>query len=93
MHPMLITDRDSQHALHRRQSRIGRIIQKSLDTDKDIIFGDHHLSHAASAFLVSPFDEAAILTADGVGEWCTTAWFVLLSVAMLGRIAAGGFFP
>ena len=56
--------------------RIGRIIQKSLDTDKDIIFGDHHLSHAASAFLVSPFDEAAILTADGVGEWCTTAWGV-----------------
>ncbi|MFA5137965.1 MAG: carbamoyltransferase [Elusimicrobiota bacterium] len=36
-------------------------------------FIKHHLSHAASAFLVSPFEEAAILTADGVGEWATTA--------------------
>lgn len=36
----------------------------------------HHLSHAASAFFVSPFDEAAIITADGVGEWATTAWGV-----------------
>ncbi len=38
-----------------------------------ISFSEHHLSHAASAFLVSPFDEAAVLTADGVGEWTTTA--------------------
>src|SRR5690606_16202530 len=37
-----------------------------------IYFNDHHLSHAASAFLVSPFDEAAILTVDGVGEWSTS---------------------
>ena len=37
-----------------------------------ILFGDHHLSHAASAFYPSPFEEAAILTADGVGEWATT---------------------
>ena len=36
-----------------------------------ILFGDHHLSHAASAFFPSPFDEAAILTLDGVGEWTT----------------------
>ena len=34
-----------------------------------IFFSDHHLSHAASAFFPSPFDEAVILTADGVGEW------------------------
>ena len=40
---------------------------------KAVLFGEHHLSHAASAFLVSPFDEAAILTADGVGEWTTTS--------------------
>lgn len=39
-----------------------------------ILFVDHHLSHAASAFYCSPFSAAAILTVDGVGEWTTTAW-------------------
>lgn len=39
--------------------------------ENQILFSEHHLSHAASAFLVSPFKEAAILTADGVGEWTT----------------------
>ena len=39
--------------------------------DKKILFGEHHLSHAASAFYPSPFKEAAILTVDGVGEWTT----------------------
>lgn len=38
-----------------------------------ILFVDHHLSHAASAFFASPFQEAAILTVDGVGEWTTAA--------------------
>ncbi len=37
-----------------------------------IFFSEHHLSHAASAFFPSPFDEAVVLTADGVGEWATT---------------------
>ena len=37
-----------------------------------LFFSDHHLSHASSAFFPSPFDEAIILTADGVGEWATT---------------------
>ena len=37
-----------------------------------LVFTDHHESHAASAFFPSPFDEAAILTLDGVGEWSTT---------------------
>ena len=41
-------------------------------SDKNIYFSDHHLSHAASAFYPSPFEEAIILTADGVGEWATT---------------------
>ena len=40
--------------------------------DKKIFFSDHHLSHAASAFFPSPFNEAIVLTADGVGEWATT---------------------
>ncbi len=38
-----------------------------------LLFTEHHLSHAASAFYVSPFEEAAILTIDGVGEWATTS--------------------
>jgi carbamoyltransferase len=41
-------------------------------SDSNIFFSDHHLSHAASAFFPSPFDEAVVLTADGVGEWATT---------------------
>ncbi len=41
-------------------------------SDENIFFSDHHLSHAASAFFPSPFHEAVILTADGVGEWATT---------------------
>ncbi len=41
--------------------------------DRQILFEDHHLSHAASAFYPSPFEEAAILTIDGVGEWTTAA--------------------
>jgi carbamoyltransferase len=41
-------------------------------SDNNIFFSDHHLSHAASAFYPSPFEEAVILTADGVGEWATT---------------------
>ena len=41
-------------------------------SDKNIFFSDHHLSHAASAFFPSPYDEAIVLTADGVGEWATT---------------------
>jgi len=41
-------------------------------SDENLFFSDHHLSHAASAFYPSPFDEAVVLTADGVGEWATT---------------------
>ncbi len=41
-------------------------------SDKNLYFSNHHLSHAASAFYPSPFEEAIILTADGVGEWATT---------------------
>ena len=43
----------------------------AIDEEK-IYFSEHHLSHAASAFFPSPFDEAIVLTADGVGEWATT---------------------
>ncbi len=40
--------------------------------EKKIYFSEHHMSHAASAYYPSPFDEAIVLTADGVGEWATT---------------------
>ena len=45
---------------------------KEYRSDENIFFSDHHLSHAASAFFPSPFKEAVVLTADGVGEWATT---------------------
>ena len=49
-------------------------IKKSLKGFKgDIIFPEHHLSHAAYSFYTSPFEESAILTTDGVGEWSTTS--------------------
>lgn len=52
---------------------IKNVIQKELNLKLDkILFCDHHMSHAASAFFASPFKEAAVLTVDGVGEWTTT---------------------
>lgn len=51
---------------------VKNLIMKKLDIETDkILFSDHHLSHAASSFFCSPFNEAAILTVDGVGEWTT----------------------
>jgi carbamoyltransferase len=47
-------------------------IDKDFKPNNKILFSEHHFSHAASAFYPSPFDEAVILTADGVGEWATT---------------------
>ena len=41
--------------------------------NEELLFSEHHLSHAASAFFPSPFDEAIVLTMDGVGEWATTS--------------------
>ncbi|HLV36097.1 MAG TPA: carbamoyltransferase [Spirillospora sp.] len=49
------------------------IIQREVGINLDrILFCDHHMSHAASAFFASPFKEAAVMTVDGVGEWTTT---------------------
>jgi carbamoyltransferase len=45
---------------------------ENFKNENKILFSEHHLSHAASAFYPSPFEEAVILTADGVGEWATT---------------------
>jgi len=53
---------------------IRHLIQNKLGVPGEkILFSEHHLSHAASSFLCSPFDEAAILTIDGVGEWTTAS--------------------
>ena len=46
-------------------------VDKNFDSNK-LMFGEHHFSHAASAFYASPFEEAVVLTLDGVGEWATT---------------------
>lgn len=51
-----------------------RVIQKEIGYDGDVLFTEHHESHAASAFYPSPFEEAAILTMDGVGEWATASY-------------------
>lgn len=51
-----------------------REIRRVLGFDGPIFFSDHHRSHAASAYYFSGYDEAAIFTADGVGEWATTSY-------------------
>jgi carbamoyltransferase len=59
------------------QKRLLRQSLQEIDPDVDwearLLFTDHHQSHAASAFFASPFEEAAVLTLDGVGEWTTTS--------------------
>ena len=50
-----------------------QILRRELGYEGEILFGEHHLSHAASAFYSSPYRRAAILTIDGVGEWATSA--------------------
>src|SRR3990170_8069901 len=52
------------------------LIRKELKFEGKIIFPEHHESHAASAFFPSPYQEAAFLTMDGVGEWVTTSYGV-----------------
>ncbi len=52
------------------------LISKELNYKGKILFPEHHESHAASAFFPSPFNRAAFLTIDGVGEWATSSWGV-----------------
>ncbi len=53
-----------------------KLIRKSMDYEGKIVFPEHHESHAASAFFPSPYNRAAFLTMDGVGEWTTTSFGV-----------------
>jgi len=58
----------------KQKIRMKEFIRKELRFEGKTIFPEHHESHAASAFFPSPFQEAAILTIDGVGEWATTSY-------------------
>ena len=50
-----------------------KTLAPAVDWESKLLFSEHHLSHAASAFFPSPFERAAVLTMDGVGEWTTTS--------------------
>ncbi len=60
----------------KQKLHIKKILAKELDFEGPLVFGEHHESHAASAFFPSPFQEAAIMTMDGVGEWSTASFGV-----------------
>jgi carbamoyltransferase len=55
---------------------MGNLISRELEFNDELIYPEHHQSHAASAFFPSPFSESAIITLDGVGEWTTTSFGV-----------------
>ena len=52
------------------------LLDKDIEWKDKLMFSEHHLSHAASAFYPSPFESAAVLTLDGVGEWTTTSYAI-----------------
>ena len=56
--------------------RLDKLLKDELSYQGPILYGQHHLSHAASSFYASGFEEAAVLTVDGVGEWATASWGV-----------------
>lgn len=68
--PVWIRDKLFQKDLLRRRLQA---LAPDFDWQNRLLFAEHHLSHAASAFFASPFTDAAVLTMDGVGEWCTTS--------------------
>ncbi len=55
---------------------MGELIRKQVGFDGHMLYPEHHQSHAGSAFFPSPYQRAAVLTADGVGEWATASWGV-----------------
>ena len=68
--PIWIKEKLFQKDLLRKQFKA---FDDSFDWQNKLLFSEHHLSHAASAFFPSPYDEAIVLTMDGVGEWATTS--------------------
>ena len=69
--PVWVKDKLFQKSLLIKE--IKSILGTEVSWNERLLFSEHHLSHAASAFYPSPFEEAAILTLDGVGEWTTTS--------------------
>jgi len=69
--PVWLKDKLFQKSVITNELR--RIWGNEVDWSERLLFSEHHLSHAASAFFPSPFKEAAVLTMDGVGEWTTTS--------------------
>lgn len=67
---------------------MGDYIKKQVGFEGQLIFPEHHQSHAASAFFPSPYKRAAVLTIDGVGEWATTTWGIGVDnkLELLGEI-------
>jgi len=57
-------------------NELSKVFDSEVNWNERLLFSEHHLSHAASAFYPSPFEKAAILTLDGVGEWTTTSMAV-----------------
>ncbi len=57
-----------------RKLHVPKVVRKETGYEGDLLFTEHHEAHAASAFYPSPFEEAAILTMDGVGEWATASY-------------------
>ncbi len=55
---------------------MGDLVKKEMEYVGSVLYPEHHQSHAASAFFPSPFERAAIITMDGVGEWATASWGV-----------------
>ncbi len=55
---------------------LNNLLGSEINWKNKLLFSEHHLSHAASAFYPSPFEQAAILTIDGVGEWTTTSMYL-----------------
>ena len=68
--PLWLSEKLFQKSLLRRKLKQ---FSETFDGDDRLLFCEHHLSHAASAFYPSPYDEAVVLTMDGVGEWATTS--------------------
>ena len=66
-----LTEKLFQKSMLKRELR--KNLGKKIDWESKLLFSEHHLSHAASAFFPSPFESAAVLTMDGVGEWATTS--------------------
>jgi len=68
--PVWLKEKLFQKSLLRHELQV---IQPDFDWQNKLLFAEHHQSHAASAFFPSPFEEAVVLTMDGVGEWATTS--------------------